>query len=72
VVHIDADLYTSAHYVLTELGPHMTPGTVLIFDEFFDREHELRAFEQFLERTGARTECIGATSTLTQAAFRLL
>jgi len=43
VIHIDADLYSSTMLALIHLGPFMQKGTLLIFDEFYDREHEFKA-----------------------------
>jgi hypothetical protein len=43
VLHIDADLYGSTMLALVHLGPFFSKGTLLIFDEFYDREHEFRA-----------------------------
>lgn len=71
VVHLDADLYSSTIYVLRALRPFLKAGTILIFDEFFDREHELKAFDEFLRDTGMRVECLVATRALTQSAFRV-
>jgi len=71
VVHLDADLYSSTIYVLRQLARFMKPGTILIFDEFFDREHETKALTEFLGDTGARIECLAATRALTQVAFRV-
>ncbi len=71
VVHVDADLYSSTSLVLKELESRLIPGTVLIFDEFFDRHAELKAFEEFLNRTGRRAECLGTTRAMAQAAFRI-
>jgi O-methyltransferase len=44
VLHIDADLYSSSMLALMYFGPFMSKGTLLIFDEFYDREHEFKAF----------------------------
>ncbi|MDB4986902.1 MAG: hypothetical protein JWN04_2080, partial [Myxococcaceae bacterium] len=35
-VHIDSDLYSSAATVFKHLGPRFQPGTVIVFDEFFN------------------------------------
>lgn len=71
VVHLDADLYSSTIYVLREIKPFLFPGTILLFDEFFDREHELKAFNEFLVEFPLSIECVGATNALTQVAFRI-
>jgi hypothetical protein len=71
VVHLDADLYSSTIFVLRQMRPFLRPGTILIFDEFFDREHELKAFTEFLNEEKFAVECLAATCSLTQAAFRI-
>lgn len=43
LLHIDADLYGSAMLALVHLGPFMSKGTLIIFDEFYDRGHEFKA-----------------------------
>ena len=43
VVHLDADLYGSTMLALVHLAPFFSKGTLLIFDEFFDRDHEFKA-----------------------------
>jgi hypothetical protein len=54
VVNIDCDLYASADTVLRWLEPHLRPGTLLYFDEFPDRDHEMRAFLEFQARSAHR------------------
>jgi hypothetical protein len=53
-IHIDCDLYASTVTVLEALAPRIAPGTVILFDEYFNfhnwREHEFRAFAEFVER----------------------
>jgi O-methyltransferase len=44
VMHLDADLYGSTMLPLLYLSPLMTKGSLLILDEFYDREHEFKAF----------------------------
>lgn len=43
VMHLDADLYSSTMLALVHFGPFMAKGTLLIFDEFYDRDHEFKA-----------------------------
>ena len=70
LIHLDADLYSSTELVLRVLQDNIVPGTIIIFDEFCDRLHELRAFDEYLQRTAQRFMLLGATSNLEQAAFR--
>jgi O-methyltransferase len=72
VLHLDADLYSSTIFALRQMRPYMQPGTILIFDEFFDREHELKALNEFLEDERIRVKCLAATRALTQAAFEIV
>jgi hypothetical protein len=72
VVHFDADLYSSTKVIIEHLGQFFVPGTLFVFDELFDRDHELKALEELLESGKVEVECIGATKGLTQAAFRVL
>lgn len=75
-VHIDSDLYSSAVTVLELVGPRLIPGSVLLFDEYFNysgwEKHEHRAFQEFLDRTGATVEYLAYTSVHEQVAVRLL
>jgi Methyltransferase domain len=71
VLHLDADLYSSTIFVLREMKPFLRLGTILIFDEFFDREHELKALSEFLQEFPMTVECVAATRALSQVAFRI-
>jgi hypothetical protein len=50
-VHVDCDLYSSAKTVLDAVAPRLVPGTVILFDEYFNyptwRDNEHRAFQEF-------------------------
>lgn len=50
LLHIDADLYSSAACVLSHVGPRLRPGSVVVFDEFLNypgwEEHEARAWRE--------------------------
>ncbi|MGI5228265.1 ATP-binding cassette domain-containing protein [Actinoallomurus sp. CA-142502] len=74
-VHVDADLYSSARTVLTHLGPRLSVGTVIVFDEFFGypgwREHEYRAWEEFVSASGVRFDYEGFTEGNEQVIVRI-
>ena len=57
-VHIDCDIYTSTRDVLASIEKRLAPGCVLVFDEFFGyhgfKEHEYRAFHEFIRASGRR------------------
>merc|ERR1712216_363530 len=63
LVHIDSDLYSSASTVLTLLGPRLSPGAVLVFDELINyigyELHELRALRELQLRTLRSLRVIG-------------
>ena len=70
VADMDADLYSSTAYVLTQLRQLVVPGTYIYFDEFADRFNELRAFAEFVENTGMKFEMLGANSKLSKVVFQ--
>lgn len=74
-VHVDGDLYSSAVTVLDLVGPRLAVGSVLVFDEFFNfpgwEEHEFRAWQEWLDRTGAQAEYVAYTSNNEQVVVRL-
>ena len=48
IVQNDSDLYSSTLFCLTSLNRILTPGTILIFDEFGDVMHEFRALHDYV------------------------
>lgn len=61
-LHIDCDIYSSAKYVLTTLQNKIIPGTVIVFDEFFNfpnwKNHEYKAFMEFINLTNYKFEYV--------------
>jgi predicted O-methyltransferase YrrM len=53
-VHIDSDLYEPARCVFQYLEDRIAPGTIIVFDEYFNypnwQAHEFRAFSELVER----------------------
>lgn len=71
-MNCDADLYSSTVTVLNKIEPWLTPGSFIYFDEFDHRYDEMRAFAEFLDRTGMRFELYAASRDLAHAAFRVV
>jgi hypothetical protein len=59
-MHIDCDLYSSTVDILTGLVKHMRPGTVVLFDEYFNypgwERHEFKAWKEFVSAHGVKYE----------------
>lgn len=51
-IHVDCDLYASTADLLKGLAGRLQPGTVLVFDEYFNypgwQRHEFRAWAEFV------------------------
>jgi len=74
-LHIDADLYSSARTVLQHVGPRLVPGSVIVFDEFFNypgwQDGEYRAWEEYVATTEWRYRYEAFTVDCEQAVIRL-
>ena len=68
-INMDADLYSSTKTVLKFLKDHIAYGTLIYFDEFSDRFHEMKAFDEFLREAGMRFKVIGADRQLSSVIF---
>ncbi|MDB5542868.1 MAG: class SAM-dependent methyltransferase [Hyphomicrobiales bacterium] len=51
LIHVDCDLYSSTKTILERLAHRIVPGTVLVFDEYFNypgwEAHEFKAWQEF-------------------------
>lgn len=74
-VHLDADLYSSTKTVFDLAFDRFRPGTVLLFDEYFNypgwEQHEHKAFVEFLDRYDGGFDYIEYSSVFEQVAVRL-
>lgn len=74
-VHVDSDLYSSAVTVLAQLKPRIVPGTIIVFDEYFNypgwEHHEFRAFQEFIRDTGLKYRYLGFASSHQGVAVRI-
>lgn len=74
-IHIDCDLYSSTKTVFDCLSQRIHPGCVIVFDEYFNypgwEEGEYKAFNEFIESTGAKYEYIGYNRFHEQVAIKI-
>jgi hypothetical protein len=74
-VHVDCDLYSSAVTVLTQLAPRIVPGTIILFDEYFNypgwEHHEHKAFREFTSAFRLSYEYLGYASAHYSVAVRI-
>jgi hypothetical protein len=75
-LHVDCDLYSSTATALRILEPHIVPGTIILFDEFYNHtgfeEFEFKALNEFLDRTGYQAEYIGYNTVFEGVAVRIV
>ena len=75
-LHIDSDVYSSAQTVLRHVGPRLVPGSVIVFDEFFNypgwQHGEYRAWVEHVETTGWKFAYEAFTVDNEQVAVRLI
>jgi Methyltransferase domain len=62
-IHVDCDLYTSTRTIFTLLAERIVPGTVILFDEYFNypnwEQHEFKAFQEFVTERAVRYRYLG-------------
>ncbi|HYM73833.1 MAG TPA: TylF/MycF/NovP-related O-methyltransferase [Stellaceae bacterium] len=62
-LHIDCDLYSSTVDILSALGERLQPGTVIVFDEYFNypgwERHEYKAWQEFTTARQIRYDYLG-------------
>ena len=62
IFHMDADLFSSTLFALTQCYRFMKPGDLIIFDEFTTPVHEFRAFLLFTEAFYVKYEVVAAAT----------
>jgi Methyltransferase domain len=73
-LHIDCDIYSSTRTIFEYCGPRIKPGTVIVFDEFFNypnwQRHEYKAFMEYAESGRVAWEYLGYSGN--QVAIRVV
>jgi hypothetical protein len=63
LVHVDCDIYSSTVTIFSLLKDRIGAGTVIVFDEYFNypgwRQHEYKAFQEFIAQTGMKYSYLG-------------
>jgi hypothetical protein len=63
LVHVDCDIYVSTAVIFAQLRDRIIPGTVIVFDEYFNypgwRAHEFKAFQEFVAASGLGYRYLG-------------
>jgi len=69
IIHLDADLFSSTIFVLSQLYPYLRPGDILIFDEFNVPNHEFYAVKIFRECFYVKLKPVSALNNFYQTIF---
>jgi O-methyltransferase len=69
LIHLDADLFSSTLFVLSQLYPFLRKGDIILFDEFNVANHEFFAYKIFTGSFYVNLTLIGAQNNYYQAAF---
>lgn len=74
-LHVDCDIYASTKDVFDQLVDNIVPGTVIVFDEFYNypgsEEHEFKAFREFLDKTGKKAVYLAYNQYFEQAVAQI-
>ena len=69
VIHMDADLYSSTLFTLSQLYPFIKKGDIILFDEFNVPLHEFKAFKEFTESFYIKMKPIASVNNFYQTVF---
>ena len=76
LLHVDCDLYSSTRTVLRTLVDRIVPGTIIVFDEYFNypgwREHEFKAFQEFVSEYAISYEYLGYSARGYSVAVKII
>jgi Macrocin-O-methyltransferase (TylF) len=72
VIHMDCDLFSSTLYCLTALDRVISPGTLIVFDDFFDALHVYRALSDYCSAYLRQYQLLARTHELGQVAIVML
>lgn len=75
-LHVDCDIYSSTKTVFDLVGPRLRPGSIVVFDDFFNypswQQHEYKAWHEFLDSSGLRCSYEAYTNNNEQVVARII
>lgn len=71
LIHLDADLFSSTIFTLSQFYRFLKPEDVLLFDEFAVPQHEFLAFKIFTESFYVDYEVLGAANNYLFVAIKI-
>ncbi len=71
LIHMDADLFSSTIFTLSQLYRFLKPGDIILFDEFAVPTHEFLAFKIFTESFYINYDVIGAANNYLFVAIKI-
>lgn len=75
-LHVDCDIYSSTKDIFDILGTNIVPGTIIVFDEFYNypgsENHEFKAFQEFIQKSGKKARYIAFNQYFEQAAVKII
>lgn len=71
LIHMDADLFSSTIFTLSQLYRFLKDGDIILFDEFAVPTHEFAAFKIFTESFYVTYEVIGAANNYLFVAIKI-
>ncbi len=74
-INVDCDVYDSTKYVLEQLRDRFRPGSVIMFDEYYNypnwRQHEFRAWQEFVAANQITYRYVGFSTMRYHAAVQI-
>ena len=75
LLHLDADLYSSTKTVLDAFVDQIVPGTVILFNEYWNhatwKKHEFKAWQEHVAKHNVKYEYIGYASDHQEVAVKI-
>ncbi|NWF58448.1 MAG: class I SAM-dependent methyltransferase [Fischerella sp.] len=75
-MHVDCDLYSSTKSIFDILGERVKPGTIIVFNEYFNypgwQQHEFKAFQQFVADKNIKYDYIAYNKLGWEVAVKIL